>query len=349
MELCGIVCYCVELYGIAWYCIPTGAQFPFPGAQASNGQPGHGRERDFRCHCRSVHCIVHRTACTYIVLSAVWVQTPNLNCSWSSIIVGCGFYRVLCDPRTYRYTVHLRVRLLMDQLYPGSWFPLHRPHPLLCLPGSSRVVGASDSIWMHYVPFFRRGVCGQNLGFFRGRPSLSSPTCPLALFYRHIRLITLRLTQWARRKGVTDVTQAQNQTVLRQWSGEEWRGQREDMDKGPNIWQTHFFCANLTNTEAESVWSPLRMRGSKSSGDRTKTGIETPHWQLRVCQRVEACLSKPFLMIEWWTLEGAHLLLAQMTIFGHRRAAAYCDFTIITPRLEWIAWGCWDDKELVQG
>ena len=144
MELCGIVCYCVESYGIAWYCIPTGAQFPFPGAQASKGQPGHGRERDFRCHCRSVHCIVHRTVCTYIVLSAVWVQTPNPNCAWSSIIVGCGFYHVLCDPRTYRYTVHLRVRLLMDQLYPGSWLPLHRPHPLLCLPGSSRVVGASN-------------------------------------------------------------------------------------------------------------------------------------------------------------------------------------------------------------
>ena len=336
------------MYGIAWYCIPTGAQFPFPGAQASKGQPGHGRERDFRCHCRSVHCVVHRTVCTYIVLSAVWVQTPNPNCAWSSIIVGCGFYHVLCDPRTYRYTVHLRVRLLMDQLYPGSWFPLHRPHPLLCLPGSSRVVGASDPIWMHSVPFFRRGVCAQNLGFFRGRPSLSSPTCPLALFYQHIRLITTVDTMSEEKRCDRCYTSAESNRAETM----EWRGVKRTKrghGQGAQYLTNTFLLRKFDQHRDRECQSPLRMRGSKSSGDRTKTGIETPHWQLRVCQRVEACLSKPFLMIEWWTLEGAHLLLAQMTIFGHRRAAAYCDFTIITPRLEWIAWGCWDDKELVQG
>ena len=95
------------MYGIAWYCIPTGAQFPFPGAQASKGQPGHGRlslslQICALC-CTSNGVYVHRA----ISCVSTKLQTPNPNCAWSSIIVGCGFYHVLCDPRTYRYTVHL--------------------------------------------------------------------------------------------------------------------------------------------------------------------------------------------------------------------------------------------------
>ena len=65
--------------------------------------------------CTSNGVYVHRA----ISCVSTKLQTPNPNCAWSSIIVGCGFYHVLCDPRTYRYTVHLRVRLLMDQLDPG--------------------------------------------------------------------------------------------------------------------------------------------------------------------------------------------------------------------------------------
>ena len=213
-------------------------------------------------------------------------------------------------------------------------------------------LGAAGSwerqIWMHSVPFFRRGVCAQNLGFFRGRPSLSSPTCPLALFYQHIRLITTVDTMTEEKRCDWCYTSAESNRAETM----EWRGVKRTKrghGQGAQYLTNTFLLRKFDQHRDRECQSPLRMRSSKSSGDRTKTGIETPHWQLRVCQRVEACLSKPFLMIEWWTLEGAHLLLAQMTIFGHRRAAAYCDFTIITPRLEWIAWGCWDDKELVQG
>ena len=85
-------------------------------------------------------------------------------------------------------------------------------------------LGAAGSwerqIWMHSVPFFRRGVCGQNLGFFRGRPSLSSPTCPLALFYQHIRLITTVDTMSEEKRCDRCYTSAEsNRAETMEWRG----------------------------------------------------------------------------------------------------------------------------------
>ena len=142
----------MELYGIVWGCMVLHSHrgpvsLPWGTSKQGSARAWEGKRLSLSLQicalcCTSNGVYVHRA----ISCVSTKLQTPNPNCAWSSIIVGCGFYHVLCDPRTYRYTVHLRVRLLMDQLYPGSWFPLHRPHPLLCLPGSSRVVGASDPI-----------------------------------------------------------------------------------------------------------------------------------------------------------------------------------------------------------
>ena len=150
MELCGIVCFYVKLYINVWYCMVLHSHggpvsLPWGTSKQGSARAWEGKRLSLSLQicalcCTSNGVYIHRA----ISCVSTKLQTPNPNCAWSSIIVGCGFYHVLCDPRTYRYTVHLRVRLLMDQLYPGSWFPLHRPHPLLCLPGSSRVVGASN-------------------------------------------------------------------------------------------------------------------------------------------------------------------------------------------------------------
>ena len=149
-----------------------------------------------------------------------------------------------------------------------------------------------------------------------------------------------RLTQWAKKKGVTDVSQAHNQSKPRQWAEIQVGGTRA-LSRLQYFFDT---CPLLCKFVQDCVKDPEH--------NLEYLMLSCPNWNLRVHHDRNTCVnalrslsgSKPFLMIEWgtpWNTPGR----AWITIFG-RQTADYSHSAIISRAcLRSIERCYWGDKE----
>ena len=183
---------CMVFYGIVWNCMvlceiafPQGPSFPSLGHKQARVSQGMGGKETF---------VVIADLCIVLYIERCVRTSCYQLCEYKpQIRIVHGPVSLLVVVSTMCCVTRARTGTLCTSESGFSWISCILDPSFLCIVPihCSVSLGAAGSwerqIWMHSVPFFRRGVCGQNLGFFRGRPSLSSPTCPLALFYQHIR------------------------------------------------------------------------------------------------------------------------------------------------------------------